>query len=88
MAHPFFRGLRWAALEARAIEPPFRPKVASPMDVTNFDALYLAMPAADSPADAPLGTCSAFANFSYVAPAYLARLDAALLHGKDSPGRG
>lgn len=26
-SHPFFKDLDWVALEARRVEPPFRPKV-------------------------------------------------------------
>ena len=27
--HPFFKEIDWAALEARKVKPPFRPKIVS-----------------------------------------------------------
>ncbi|KAJ8269197.1 hypothetical protein COCON_G00118040 [Conger conger] len=35
--HSFFREIDWTALENRQVEPPFRPKVSSPKDCSNFD---------------------------------------------------
>ncbi|CAL8071006.1 unnamed protein product [Calicophoron daubneyi] len=35
--HPFFREIDWTILEERRIRPPFRPKVRSRMDTSNFD---------------------------------------------------
>lgn len=29
MAHDFFRGLEWARLERKDLEPPYKPKVVS-----------------------------------------------------------
>ncbi|KAG5448812.1 Calcium-independent protein kinase C [Clonorchis sinensis] len=35
--HPFFREIDWEILEERRIRPPFRPKVRSRIDTSNFD---------------------------------------------------
>uniref|UniRef100_A0A674MTN5 Protein kinase C n=1 Tax=Takifugu rubripes TaxID=31033 RepID=A0A674MTN5_TAKRU len=39
--HPFFRTINWSALEKREVEPPFKPKVKSPSDCSNFDREFL-----------------------------------------------
>ncbi|THD29124.1 Protein kinase C [Fasciola hepatica] len=35
--HPFFREIDWVILEERRVRPPFRPKVRSRIDTSNFD---------------------------------------------------
>nr|XP_034984073.1 protein kinase C theta type isoform X1 [Zootoca vivipara] len=39
--HPFFQEINWEAIEARAVEPPFKPRVKSPGDCSNFDKEFL-----------------------------------------------
>ncbi|XP_072858609.2 protein kinase C theta type isoform X3 [Pogona vitticeps] len=39
--HAFFQEIQWEALEERAVEPPFKPKVKSPGDCSNFDKEFL-----------------------------------------------
>ena len=36
--HPWFRGIEWEKLVAEQIRPPFKPKVASDGDASNFDS--------------------------------------------------
>nr|CAI5857549.1 unnamed protein product [Callosobruchus analis] len=38
--HPFFKDMDWTALEQRRVKPPFRPRIKSRKDVTNFDAEF------------------------------------------------
>lgn len=38
LIHPFFKDkIDWDALEDRKVKPPFKPKIKSPTDATNFD---------------------------------------------------
>ncbi|KRZ91783.1 Protein kinase C-like 1B [Trichinella sp. T8] len=37
-AHVFFKEVDWQALESKKVKPPFKPKLKSKKDVTNFDA--------------------------------------------------
>ncbi|XP_035242779.1 protein kinase C delta type-like isoform X1 [Anguilla anguilla] len=39
--HPFFKSINWPALERREMKPPFKPKVKSPNDCSNFDREFL-----------------------------------------------
>ena len=47
--HPFFKGVDWVALEALKVEPPFKPKVESETDITNFDTSFTSEPAVLTP---------------------------------------
>ncbi|XP_041047363.1 protein kinase C delta type-like [Carcharodon carcharias] len=39
--HNFFKTVNWTALEKKEIDPPFKPKVKSPGDYSNFDREFL-----------------------------------------------
>ncbi|XP_056407308.1 protein kinase C delta type-like [Hyla sarda] len=39
--HPYFTAINWTALERREVEPPFKPKVESTSDISNFDPKVL-----------------------------------------------
>ncbi|KAL2091392.1 hypothetical protein ACEWY4_013655 [Coilia grayii] len=39
--HNFFKTINWPALEKREVTPPFKPKVKSPSDCSNFDREFL-----------------------------------------------
>uniref|UniRef100_A0A8C5G3M6 Protein kinase C n=1 Tax=Gouania willdenowi TaxID=441366 RepID=A0A8C5G3M6_GOUWI len=68
---PFFKTINWPMLEKRQIEPPFKPKVKSPNDCSNFDREFLSEKPRLSHADKNLIDSmdqTAFAGFSYVNP--------------------
>lgn len=65
--HKWFKAINWKKLEARQIEPSFRPNVAGKMCVANFDERWTSMPLLDSPVASP-GAGSDFLGFSYVRP--------------------
>ena len=47
--HPFFaKHVDWNRLLAKKIQPPFKPSVASPVDVSNFDTVFTAEEPLDS----------------------------------------
>ena len=37
--HAFYKKLAWQSLLAKKIEAPFKPKIATPLDTSNFDHL-------------------------------------------------
>ncbi|XP_062839367.1 protein kinase C theta type isoform X1 [Anolis carolinensis] len=39
--HPFFKDINWDAIEERTVDPPFKPRVKSPGDCSNFDKEFL-----------------------------------------------
>lgn len=69
--HPFFKTINWTLLEKRGVEPPFKPKVKSPSDCSNFDREFLSEKPRLSHADKNLIESmdqAAFAGFSFVNP--------------------
>nr|XP_057924750.1 protein kinase C delta type-like [Doryrhamphus excisus]XP_057924759.1 protein kinase C delta type-like [Doryrhamphus excisus] len=70
-AQPFFRNTNWSALEKREVEPPFKPKVKSPSDCSNFDREFLSEKPRLSQGDKNLIDSmdqAAFRGFSFVNP--------------------
>lgn len=51
-AHPFFRSIDWAALDAKAIPPPWKPMVADAADVRNIASEFVNEPAGVTPSPA------------------------------------
>ena len=48
-SHPFFsQNIDFDKLLQKKIQPPFKPSVASPVDVSNFDTVFTAEPPTDS----------------------------------------
>ncbi|KAL6111862.1 prkcd [Pungitius sinensis] len=70
-AHPFFKTINWPALENREMDPPFKPKVKSPSDSSNFDREFLSEKPRLSHADKNFIDSmdqAAFAGFSFINP--------------------
>ncbi|KAK7280378.1 hypothetical protein RJT34_25442 [Clitoria ternatea] len=51
--HKWFRAINWTKLEARELEPKFKPDVSGKDFTANFDQCWTAMPTDDSPAPTP-----------------------------------
>ncbi|XP_047596671.1 protein kinase C theta type isoform X1 [Lutra lutra] len=69
--HPLFREINWEELERKEIDPPFRPKVKSPYDCSNFDKEFLNEKPRLSFADRALINSmdqNMFRNFSFINP--------------------
>uniref|UniRef100_A0A087X7G7 Protein kinase C n=1 Tax=Poecilia formosa TaxID=48698 RepID=A0A087X7G7_POEFO len=70
-AHKFFQLINWSALEKRQVEPPYKPKVKSPSDYSNFDRDFLSEKARLTNCDKKLLATmdqSAFRGFSFINP--------------------
>ncbi|XP_019942530.2 protein kinase C delta type-like [Paralichthys olivaceus] len=70
-AQSFFRSINWPALQKRGVDPPFKPKVKSASDCSNFDREFLSEKPRLSHADKNLIDSmdqAAFAGFSFVNP--------------------
>eukprot|EP00252_Welwitschia_mirabilis_P013578 TRINITY_DN2984_c0_g1_i1.p1 TRINITY_DN2984_c0_g1~~TRINITY_DN2984_c0_g1_i1.p1 ORF type:complete len:476 (+),score=78.03 TRINITY_DN2984_c0_g1_i1:525-1952(+) len=65
--HKWFRGINWKKLEAREIQPKFRPSVAGKDCIANFDEHWTKMPPQDSPAPTPKAG-ELFQGYTYEAP--------------------
>lgn len=69
--HPFFKSIDWKKLEAKEIEPPFKPKVKGNTDVTNIDPVFIQETAVDSVVEKSAIDVAPevqFDNFTYVNP--------------------
>lgn len=66
-SHKWFRPINWKKLEARELEPKFKPDVSGKDCTANFDQCWTAMPADDSPAPTPTAG-DHFQGYTYVAP--------------------
>lgn len=76
--HKWFKSINWRKLDAREIQPSFRPNVAGKLCIANFDRKWTSMPVLDSPVASPVTAAAAdddfvFANFSYVRPSVFIR---------------
>ncbi|XP_031566552.1 protein kinase C delta type-like [Actinia tenebrosa] len=69
--HKFFRTINWTKLEARQIEPPFKPKVKDPKDTSNFDPDFTMEAPKFTPTDKDLLQSmdqAQFRGFSFINP--------------------
>ncbi|KAM1095191.1 hypothetical protein ACFX13_010275 [Malus domestica] len=67
--HKWFKPINWKKLDARQIQPSFRPEVAGKHCIANFDKCWTDMSVVDSPAASPNAAGNPFTGFSYVRPA-------------------
>lgn len=65
--HKWFRSINWKKLEARELQPKFKPEVSGQECTANFDRCWTSMPLDDSPAPTPTAG-EHFQGYSYVAP--------------------
>ena len=70
--HKWFKGINWAKLEAREVQPSFRPLVNGKSCIANFDEMWTTQSVIDSagctPVGTPTGDCHlAFKGYTYVA---------------------
>ena len=67
--HKWFKVINWKKLEAREVQPKFRPEVTGQDCIANFDERWTKMPAHDSPASTPKEDgMGLFEGYTYVAP--------------------
>jgi len=72
-AHPFFKDVDWDGLEAKKVKPPFKPKIKSKKDASNFDADFTKEDPVLTPVDpAVVRTINQeeFRGFSFYNPDY------------------
>lgn len=67
--HKWFKPINWKKLDAREIQPSFRPQVSGNQCIANFDKCWTDMPLLDSPASSPNAASNLFQGFTYVKPA-------------------
>ncbi|XP_022761382.1 serine/threonine-protein kinase AtPK2/AtPK19-like [Durio zibethinus] len=66
--HKWFKPINWKKLEAREIQPCFRPEVAGKHCIANFDKQWTNMPVSFSPASSPKTNVNPFTDFTYIRP--------------------
>ncbi|KAM7542770.1 hypothetical protein Aperf_G00000000919 [Anoplocephala perfoliata] len=72
--HVFFRRVNWELIEARAIQPPFKPCVRDKRDTSNFDSAFTDLPTELSPTDKFFImnlSQTEFEGFSFVNPEFV-----------------
>ncbi|KAG7308765.1 Protein kinase C-brain isozyme [Plutella xylostella] len=72
--HPFFRRIDWARIEARDVQPPFKPKIKHRKDVSNFDKQFTTEKTELTPTDKLFMMNldqTEFMGFSFLNPEYV-----------------
>ncbi|CAF3642430.1 unnamed protein product [Rotaria sordida] len=73
--HSFFRRIDWLRIEAREVQPPFKPKITSNNDTSNFDEEFTSESLQLTPCDKQLIVNidqTEFASFTYTNNAFVA----------------
>ncbi|CAD7083225.1 unnamed protein product [Hermetia illucens] len=70
-SHPFFRKVDWTKLSRKQIPAPFKPKIESELDTSNFSDEFTRLPLNDSPAAVPPNSDRLFRGYSFVASRHL-----------------
>uniref|UniRef100_A0A914C910 Protein kinase C n=1 Tax=Acrobeloides nanus TaxID=290746 RepID=A0A914C910_9BILA len=71
--HPFFRRIDWIKIESRQVQPPFKPRIKAPKDVSNFDCEFTHEPPKLTPVDRLFLMNldqAEFEGFTYINPEY------------------
>jgi serum/glucocorticoid-regulated kinase 2 len=69
--HPFFEKIDWRRLAQKKIQPPFKPSVRSPVDVSNFDTVFTAEQPLDSVVEGSQLSQTVQAQFEGARPCFL-----------------
>lgn len=66
--HKWFRPINWKKLEAREMQPSFRPEVAGTQCIANFDKCWTDMSLVDSPISSPKDNTDPFQGYTFMRP--------------------
>merc|ERR1719244_223460 len=73
-SHPYFRRIDWDRIEAREVQPPFKPKIRHRKDVSNFDRQFTGEGTDLTPTDKLFMMNldqNEFAGFSFLNPEFI-----------------
>ncbi|KAE8673913.1 Serine/threonine-protein kinase AtPK1/AtPK6 [Hibiscus syriacus] len=65
----WLKTINWRKLEAREIQPSFRPEIAGKQCIANFDKRWTDMQLTFSPASSPKTNTNRFTDFNFIRPA-------------------
>ncbi|XP_020685598.1 serine/threonine-protein kinase AtPK2/AtPK19 isoform X1 [Dendrobium catenatum] len=83
--HVWFKSINWKKLDAREIQPSFRPNVSDKSSIANFDEKWTSMSVLDSPIASPVAGDYNFTGFTYVRPPVFLQKPSPLQHRASSP---